>query len=188
MARRRDMWLVSLPLAAAGWLAAHCLAYLLVGSPAGHHERMHNYFVAAPVLIACGITALAAGVAITAHHGFRGGAPARIPLMPIALVPPLGFAVQEHLEHLIELNAIPLAVAVEPTFLVGMALQLPVALAVVALARAVSALGYALGRGLAGRRRQRRPRPIVAPLRALPALVRPSVLATCHGERAPPAG
>lgn len=187
MARPGAVWLVALPLAAAGWLAAHCVAYLLV-APAGRHERVHGYLVATPLLLACGITLLAAGLALAVHHGLRGHGRPRVPVVPVALVPPLGFAAQEHVERLIEFGAFPLAAVLEPTFLVGMALQVPVALAAVALARVVSAFGYALGRELAVIPRARPP--IALPgFRAWPEpeVARPPVLATGHGERAPPA-
>jgi hypothetical protein len=182
MGGRRGLWLLSLPLAVAGWLAAHCLAYTLV---APHDD--HGGVGAAPILIACAITAM---LAVAVHDGLRRAAPAHVPAWPVALVPPLGFTVQEHLERLIELNELPMATVLEPVFLVGLALQLPVALLVLTLARGVLAIGYALGREL-GVARAPRPRscvvapPLPAPL--APELIRPPVLATGHGGRAPPA-
>ncbi len=182
MAGRRPLWLLSLPLAAAGWLAAHSLAYTLV-APHDHHGDL----TAAPILVACAITVL---LAVAIHDGLRRAAPARMPAWPVALVPPLGFGVQEHLERLIELNALPLGTVLEPVFLVGLALQLPVAVVVLTLARGVLAVGHALGHAL-GAARAPRPRscavapPLPAPL--APELVRPPVLATGHSGRAPPA-
>jgi hypothetical protein len=182
MARRRLVWLLSLPLATAGWLAAHSLAYSLV-APHDHHGGG----LAAPILVACAITVL---LAVAIHDGVRRSAPARVPAWPVALLPPLGFVVQEHLERLIELNAVPWLTVLEPVFLVGLALQLPVALAVVALARAVLAVGHALGRYLSVPQVPR-PRscgltpPRGAPV--APVLARLPVLATGHGGRAPPA-
>jgi len=182
MARRRLVWFLSLPLAAAGWLAAHSLAYTLV-APHDHHGGL----AAAPILIACAITVL---LAVAIHDGLRRAAPARVPNWPVALLPPLGFTIQEHLERLIERNELPLGTVLEPVFLVGIALQLPVALIVLALARGVLAVGHALGQGV---RVVRVPRPrscagtppLPAPL--APELVRPPVLASGHGGRAPPA-
>jgi hypothetical protein len=181
MGGRRVTWLLSLPLAGAGWLAAHCLAYTIV-APHSHHGSA----IAAPFLIACAVTLL---LAVATHDGLRRTAPERVALLPVALLPPLGFAVQEHLEYLIEMNALPATVALQPTFLVGLALQLPFAFAAVLLARAVLALGHALGRRLGD---LRVPRPVlgaVAPLlsaRVDPELARPPLLATGHRERAPP--
>jgi hypothetical protein len=139
-------------------------------------------------MAACAVTLLLAGLTLAVREGMRdAGPPAHVPVWPIALVPPLGFAVQEHLERVIELQEFPFTAALEPTFIVGMAMQVPFALAAVLLARAVLALGHALGRRFA-----RAPRP---PARAVPPplpappdaeLARRSVLATGHCERAPP--
>jgi hypothetical protein len=94
---------------------------------------------------------------------------------------------QEYLERLIELNAFPFGAALEPTFIVGMALQLPFALAAVTLARAALGLGYLVGRAFAVRRS---PRPPAHPTSwRLPAWLGPMPvrpLAAGHGERAPP--
>jgi hypothetical protein len=193
MARRRVVLVLSLPLAAVGWLTAHFLAYMIVAPEAGHRTQLlsdagHGYLSAAPLMAACALTLLVAGLALAVREGMRdAGPPAHVPVWPIALLPPLGFAVQEHLERVIELNAFPFGAALEPTFIVGMAMQVPFALAAVLLARAVLALGHALGRRLA--RAARPPARVVPP--PLPAppdpeLARPSILATGHGERAPP--
>jgi hypothetical protein len=193
MARRRVVWVLSLPLAAVGWLTAHFLAYMLVAPEAGHRTHLlseagHGYLGAAPLMAACAVTLLVAGLALAVREGMRDGrAPAHVPVWPIALVPPLGFAVQEHLERVIELNAFPFGAALEPTFIVGMAMQVPFALGAVLLTRAVLALGHALGRRLARTARPPTcvgPPPLPAP--PDPELARRSVLATGHCERAPP--
>jgi hypothetical protein len=194
MGSRRFVWLISLPLAAVGWLGTHSLAYVLVEPDAderGHllSEAGHGYFAAAPLLVACAVTLLFAGLALAVHDGLRGAERASVPVWPVALLPPLGFAVQEYLERLFELNAFQLGTALEPTFLAGMALQLPFAVGALVLARAVLALGHALGQGLAVRRL---PRPSAYSLPPFvqswfeAELARPPILATGHGERAPP--
>jgi hypothetical protein len=182
MARGRLVWLLSVPLATAGWLAAHSLAYTVV-APHDHHGGV----AAAPILVACSITVL---LAVATHDGFRRAAPARVPAWPVGLLPPLGFAVQEHIERLIELNELPVGTVLEPVFLMGIALQLPVALLVLGLATVVLAAGNALGRELVV---PWAPRPrscaVAPPLAARlgPVLARPPVLATGYGGRAPPA-
>ena len=192
MGGRAVAWALSLPLAAAGWLGAHAVAYALVVPDPDHRSQLlshsgHGYLGAAPLILACAITLVAAGLALAIHDGLRGRARARVPVWPVALVPPLGFAVQEHLERLIELNAFPLDAVLEPTFLVGMALQLPFALAAVALARAVLALGHRIGRAVAARRSAQpraHPRSWRLPVWLASKPVRP--LAAGHSERAPP--
>jgi hypothetical protein len=194
MARRRGVWLLSLTLAAVGWLTAHSLAYVFVAPEAEHRsdlhaEAGHGYLGAAPVLVACALTLLLAGVAMAIHEGVRGAPRAQVGIWPLALVPPLGFAVQEHLERLIELNAFPFGAALEPTFLVGMALQLPFAIAALALARRLLVLGHAAGARIAARRSWLPRAGAVAQwVRAWPGPQPPrrSILSTGHGERAPP--
>jgi hypothetical protein len=192
MGGRGVVWVLSLPFAAAGWLGGHAVAYVLV-APDGDHrahllsESGHDYLGVAPVVLACAVTLVVAGLALAIRAGFRGTARERVPVWPLALVPLFGFAVQEHLERLIELNAFPISAALEPTFLVGLALQLPFALAAVAFARAVLAVGHRIGRGLAARRSARpraHPRSWRLPGWLGPKLVGP--MATGGGERAPP--
>jgi hypothetical protein len=193
MARRRFAWLLSLPLAAIGWIAGHWLAYVLVAPHDAHREQLlaetgHGYLGVMPLLLACAITALLAGLALAIADGVHGRARGRVAVWPVALVPPLGFAVQEHLERLIELNAIAPDVALEPTFLVGMALQLPLAAAALLAAHAVHAFGHAVGRRVAV---GPAPRPPARSLRSLlpapePELTRASILAGGHCQRAPP--
>lgn len=192
MGGRGVVWLLYPPFAAAGWLGAHAVAYVLV-APDDHHrsellaESGHGYLGAAPLVLACAVAVVVAGLAMAIHDGFRGGRHTHIPIWPLALVPILGFAVQEHVERLIELGAFPTGAALEPTFLVGTALQLPFALTAVLMARAVLALGRLIGRGLAYRPTPR-PRALARSWR-LPDWLAPvpvGPLASSHGERAPP--
>jgi hypothetical protein len=194
MARRRFAWSLSLPFAAIGWIAGHSLAYLLVAPHGAHREQLlsetgHGYLGLAPLLVACAVTVLIAGLALAIADGVRGRARARVAVWPVALVPPLGFAVQEHLERAIELTALPRGVVLEPTFVVGMALQLPLAAAALLLAHAVLAFGHSLGRRAvvvrALRPPARRPQPLVL-AHPQPALTRSPILAGGHGQRAPP--
>jgi hypothetical protein len=94
-------------------------------------------------------------------------------------------------ENLVRSGSLASEVITEPTFLAGLALQLPFAVVALLLCRGLYALGYGLGRFLANRlavptrvrgsapRMQRRP-PFVT-------LIAPPVLALGHGSRAPPA-
>jgi hypothetical protein len=189
-------WLIALPVAAGSWLSAHCLAYVLV-PPAGtehmhHHvEPGHSYFGSAPVLIATGVTLLAAGLILCLRDGMRGAAASsRQPTALFALLPPLGFSVQEHLEQLIVTGSLPHDLAAEPTFLTGLALQLPFAVVALMLTRALYSLGHGLGRLLAdalpaARLTGRLP---VWPVRfrARAFLIALPPLGPAHGPRAPP--
>ena len=196
MRQRRAAWLVALPVATASWLNAHCLAYVLVPPAGGEHmhhhaEGGHAYFASTPVLIAALVTVLAAGLVLCVGDGFRGrtggGAP---PALLFALLPPLGFLSQEHVEDLIRSGSLSPGLVAEPTFLAGFALQLPFAVAALLLCRGLYALGYGLGRFLA------RSLGVATRVQTLAlaacqcprsvALIPPSVLGEGHGSRAPP--
>jgi hypothetical protein len=195
--QRRAAWLIALPVATGSWLNAHCLAYVLVppdrAEHAHHHvDGGHTYFFSTPVLAAALVTVLAAGLVLCASDGFSGSAaPSRPPVLLFALLPPLGFVVQEHVEGLIASGSLSAELLVEPTFLTGLALQLPFGVAALLLTRALYALGYGLGRFIA------RVLPAAFPvgrsplavtrLPEPPSLVAPSVLALGNGSRAPPA-
>jgi hypothetical protein len=203
MMGRSAAWLVALPFAAAAWLSAHCLAYVLVPPAAEEHmglhgehmglhaESGHAYFGYTPALVAFGLTLMVVGFGLCVGEGLRGRRVPGPPMRLLVLPPPVGFVVQEHVEHAIGSGAVPLDLVTEPTFLVGLALQLPFVLVALLLARAVHELGYGLGRVfwrvLAIRRSVRLG--CSSLLRRLPqpaTLVTPSVLALGHGQRAPP--
>ena len=193
MARRRFVWVLSVPLAAVGWIAGHWLAYALVAQEGVHREQLldatgHGYLGVTPLIVACAITMLLVGMGLAIVDGARGHAPSRPVVWPVALVPPLGFAMQEHLERAIEWNTFPLGAALEPTFVVGMALQLPIAALGCLAARAMLVFGRAVGRRVAAPPvlRLRAPNLAVRLYRRDPAASRGSILAGGHGQRAPP--
>lgn len=190
------MWAIALPLAVGSWLGAHCLAYLFVSPGAEHHtglhaEEGHAWLGYTPALAIWGLTLILAGLVLCVGEGLRGRLPSRPPARIFALLPPIGFTVQEHLERLIGSGAVPYDLVFEPTFLVGLALQLPFSLAALLLTRALYALGFGLGRVLARKLAVSRPLrhapPSLLHLPEAAMLVAPSVLATGHGPRAPPA-
>jgi hypothetical protein len=187
---------IAIPLAIASWLGAHCLAYWLV--PPGseqqmgmHAEHGHAWLGYSPAVAIWGLAFVIAGLVLCVSAGLRGGRSTRPPVRIFALLPPAGFAVQEHAERLIASGSIPNDLIVEPTFLLGLALQLPFALMALLLTRALYAIGFGLGRVLTGelllarRLRLRQPNLLCRP--ASVTLVGPSVLALGHGPRAPPA-
>jgi hypothetical protein len=195
--QRRAAWLVALPVATASWLNAHCLAFVLVppaGSEHMHHhaEGGHTYFSSTPVLLAALVTVLGAGLVLCVGEGLRGGAGGLgPPALLFALLPPLGFVVQEHVEDLLRSGSLSGTLMVESTFLTGFALQLPFAVAALLLCRGLYALGYGLGRFLASRlgvaTRVQSLALSARPRARSVTLIPPCVLALCHGSRAPPA-
>lgn len=191
MQRRRVAWLTSLTLMAVGGALAHALAYRLVAPTAveahGHSAaEIHGYLPHLRICLAiCGAVALVA-LAAALFSRVRAQAVAA-PLWLFALFPPVGFAVQEHLERLFTTGAFPIAAALEPTFLVGLVLQIPFALAAYLAARALIALAVAVARRLLADPRRCPQRCAPAPRPAVRiALLRASVLALGHGQRGPP--
>jgi hypothetical protein len=93
--------------------------------------------------------------------------------------------VQELVEHGVHAGGSPLGAALEPTFLVGLLLQLPFALAALLVARALLALGGAIRRLLGATPRLALPGLAPAPV-GIPELPRIAALALGYGERGPP--
>lgn len=139
-ARRRSAWLVSLPLVVLGSLAAHQLAYLAV---AGDHvdallaETGHGYLDQLPTGAVLGLVCVVLGLGLAALDRVRGARGKTIPVWLIALVPLLGFALQEHVERLAHTGHVPWSAALEATFLAGLGLQLPFAALAYLVARAL---------------------------------------------------
>ena len=197
MTGRMAAGVLAIPLAIASWLGAHCLAYWLVSPGAEHRmgmhaEHGHAWLGYTPALAVWGLAVVVAGLVLCAGAGIRGHRPSPPPLRFFAILPSVGFVIQEHVERLIGSGSIPADLVLEPTFLLGLALQLPFALVALLLTRALYALSFGLGRAMAASTpaigRPLRHGPPSAPLRPASAtLVSPSVLALGHGQRAPPA-
>jgi hypothetical protein len=124
--RRALAWCLTLPLVAASVLAGHAAAYAVTGEPLGD---VHGYLEHGPQLALVLATLGLVGVSLQQRSG--GGRSA----LPYALVAASAFACQEHVERLAHGDSTLLLS--DPTFLVGLALQLPVVVACLALARCV---------------------------------------------------
>jgi hypothetical protein len=123
--RRAVVWALSLPLAAVGVLVGHALAYRLTAEAPG---SLHGYLHHAPEIVAILATVGLGSLAVQQRTGRLAGP------VPYALLGAAGFALQEHLERLAHTGDVPWLLT-DPTFLVGLALQLPLALACLVLAR-----------------------------------------------------
>ena len=133
MRRRLLAWILVTPVAAAGVLAAHALAYRLTGARPG---PTHDYLAHVPQVVVMLASIALLGLAVQERSLNRFSARWVAPLAPV------GFACQEHLERLVHEGHIPWLLT-SSTFLLGIALQLPVALACVLLVRLV--VGSAAG-------------------------------------------
>jgi hypothetical protein len=193
--RRRIPWLLSVPLMVGGTEVAHWLAFRLVYPDAWQRSQAlqqtgHGYFSFLPIAGGTGVALLLSalllhGKDVSAGHGRQVR---EVRLSQFAVLPPLAFALQEHLERLVH-NGTMLGVVLEPTFMLGLLLQLPFALVAYLLARfLLRAAGY-VG-NVVSRRNAPRPRPIHPQKRSwLPLDLSPlrvAVLAGGHAERGPP--
>jgi hypothetical protein len=117
-------WLVVSPVIAAGVLGAHTLAYRLTGATGA---PFHSYLEHAPqVLLVLAVCGLAIGLC-----GARLSAPPAW-VFPVAAL--ASFVAQEQLERLVH-GEWALSLLMTPVLLVGLALQVPVAVLAWALAR-----------------------------------------------------
>ena len=180
MGNERLPWLLSLPLMAAGCLAAHATAYG-IAEPVGE-EAEHGYLGPAPLLLAI---AIAVGVVAALRAAFSGRVQGGGPVHVFALLPPLAFVVQEHLERMASDGAAVLETGAEPTFLLGLALQLPFALCALVVARCLRRAADSFAELRRARTLRLRPSPMLRPRFVLDAPPVPA-LASAHAGRAPP--
>jgi hypothetical protein len=140
MARRWLAWLLAVPLMFAGTETAHWLAFRLVYPNRWERAQAlatsgHGYLTYWPLAAGIGgamtLAALALGARSHAHSIHRESSPP--PALVFAVLPPLAFALQEHLESLVHSGSLT-GVAESPTFIVGLVLQLPFALVAFAAA------------------------------------------------------
>ena len=176
----------------AGSQVAHVFTYRLVypESRVRLHELLvtgHSYMSLWPKLLAMGgaleLAALVAIVVSTVRR--RRYTP--VPSWAFALMPPLAFVLQELLERLFVSGSFPWWMVLQPTFRVGLLLQLPFALLAYLLARLLLRVADRIGRALRGKNRQPR-RGGLSPRWHPVALRSPRIaaLADGHAGRAPP--
>ena len=172
MGRRALAWALVTPVAAAGVLVTHALAYRLTGTRPG---PLHEYLAHVPQVVFVLASLALVGLA------FQERSLSRFSVWWVAPLAPLGFAAQEHVERLLHTGEVPFLLT-SPTFLLGLAFQLPVAVVCVVVVQRV------LG-ALPATRPRRPPIPAAgwAPLSETPRLVPRAVYRTRATGRAPPA-
>ena len=188
--RHRVAWLSTAPLMLAGLMAGHSVGYRLAYSdPHARADALghsgHSYFAYLPFALAICAGVLLAGLTLHAISAFRGEPRRPAASSVIVLLPPVAFVAQEVTERLVHTGQIPWTVVLQPAFLIGLALQLPFALAALLLAWALDFAARAVGGALASLPRLtfevEVPRPVLVTARP-----RVAGLARGYAERAPP--
>ena len=154
--RRFALWLIAFPLMLAGTECAHALAYRIVYPQASVRWRVlietgHSYMGWAPVVLGLGAGVVAAGVASAVVDVVRRRESRPLPAWAFALLPIAGFTTQEFLERWLMGGGVPWWMVEQPTFRVGVALQLPFALLAYFAARVLLRVGRTIGRTLVDR-------------------------------------
>ena len=156
MDRSKVAWLLSLPLSAAGMLLAHEFAWELARHEHASGEG-HGYLQYGAVLAALAVATLIVAATAQLIRGVSGAGLATAPSARVfAIVPIIGFLLQEHLEHLVASRELEVTYFLSAPFVLGLALQLPFAFAalfvarlilglVATVARVVNALGFVPG-------------------------------------------
>jgi len=144
----------------------------------------HGYLTWLPIALAlAGAVALVA-LAVTAADAARGRTARGLPAAAFALLPPLAFALQELLELSLHTGTFAWQALLAPTFLPGLLLQLPFALAAYVAARLLLRAAEHVGRAFAS------PLPggayVELVLAPAPATLPVRVAAASRESRAPP--
>jgi hypothetical protein len=189
--RRLLVHLAAVALAVVGSQVAHSLVYRIVAPSADQRAHLlaetgHAYLRLAPLGLALATVLVGLALVSEARSAGSGLASSRPRLWLFAAVAPATFACQEIFERLLHDGTFPWGAPLERTFLLGLVLQLPFAVAAYALARllvgAARAVGRILGAGLpASLRLPEAVRPVAALWCPRPGGTRPGV-----GPRAPP--
>jgi len=184
--RRGLTWVLTLPLVLGGTEVAHGLAYRLVYPQL--NERLllatgHAYLAWLPLVLGLGGALAAAALVAAAVDAARGRGPDKLPAWAFAVLPPAAFVLQEVLELSLHTGTFGWRAVLAPTFLPGLALQLPLAALAYLLARFLLRTAERLGRALAHLRAARAVEPrLVTPV-DLPV---PRIVARGRSSRGPP--
>jgi hypothetical protein len=190
--RRVSAWLVVIPTMLAGTEVAHALAYRIVYPEASVRWRVlaetgHGYLGWTPVFLGVGAAIVLAGLASSVFDAVRREPPRPTPAWVFGLLPLAGFTLQEFLERWLVSGSLPWWMVEQPTFRVGLLLQLPFSLvaflAASLLLRAARRVGSILG---AARSPLAHPASRMRWHRFALAALQPCALGAGHDVRGPP--
>ena len=191
--RRSLAWLVALPLMLAGSQVAHMLAYRIVYPEASIRlhaliETGHGYYGAVPLVLGVAGAVVLLSLSVSVADAARGRSVRPLPPWAFAVLPIVGFAIQEYLERWLDWGFFPWYAGAQPTFVVGIALQVPFGvlayLAVRFMLGGARRLGLRLARVAPPRLRLAPPALLVPAAQPLPPLS--SLLSRRLGRRGPP--
>jgi hypothetical protein len=156
--RRVTAWLLSFPLMVVGSQVAHVFAYRWVYPNA--HVRLsellatgHSYMGSpsyAPTLLGFVFAAELVATGCVLIGALRRSRQRAVPAWGFALLPMLGFTLQELIERWLSGSPFPWWMVLQPTYRVGLTLQLPFALVAYLVARLLLRAAVRLGRILRG--------------------------------------
>jgi hypothetical protein len=137
--------------------AAHALAYRVVFPQASLRGSVlaatgHAYASWLPLVLALGGAVAIVGLAAAVVDVVRGGSVRELGAGAFAALPPLAFALQELLELSLHTGHVAWHAFAAPTFLPGLALQLPFALLAYVVTRLLLRVAAKVGRMLAPQR------------------------------------
>jgi hypothetical protein len=138
LVRRCALWLVTVPIVFVGIEGGHALANATFGAPQETKELFASQSSGSGLVPLLGLIAFVlVMLGLACRSSFKCWFPgrARSVALPFALLPPVSFALLELVEAAVSHGTVPWSEAVRPTFLFGLVLQLPIALAGYALAR-----------------------------------------------------
>jgi hypothetical protein len=156
--RRVAAWLVSFPLMVVGSQVAHVFAYRWVYPNA--HVRLsellatgHSYMGSpsyAPMLLGFVFASELVAAGCVLVGALRRSRQRAVPAWAFALLPMLGFTLQEFIERWLSGSPFPWWMVLQPTYRVGLLLQLPFALVAYLVARLLLRAADRVGRILRG--------------------------------------
>lgn len=191
--RRSLAWLVAVPLMLTGSQVAHMLAYRIVYPQASIRlhalvETGHGYMGSLPLVLGAACAIVLLSLAVGVWDAGRGRTVRPLPPWAFAVLPVVGYAIQEYLERWLDWGFFPWYAGTQPSFVVGIALQVPFGvlayLAVRFLLRGAKRLGLRLARVSPPRLRLAPPALLVPVSQPLPP--HSSLLSRSLGRRGPP--
>ena len=143
-------WLLAAPLMVSGSLIAHELSYRIIAPGADERATLlastgHGYLEHLSLVVAVLATVLVSALALRVVQAARGIACVGLQRAVFFALPLIGFGIQEHLERLLSTGAFPLGAVLEPTFAVGLVLQIPFALVAYLIACVLLSLSERIG-------------------------------------------